>query len=106
MAEFTSDWFTNNIPNFEHIKTNLIQNLGSIDSILEIGSHEGRSTCWVLENMLSDHGSITCIDPFANYHINPFTEQIGEQGSEWEQRFRRNTAEVKSPSKISRCMWR
>ena len=97
MAEFTSDWFTNNIPNFEHIRTNLIENLGSIDSILEIGSHEGRSTCWALENMLSDTGSITCVDPFANNHINPFTDQIGAKGSEWELRFRRNTAEAKKP---------
>ena len=98
MAEFTSDWFTHNIPNFEHISKNLIEHLDSIDNVLEIGSHEGRSTCWILENMLSRTGSITCIDPFANYHINPFTEQIGAQGSEWEQRFRRNTAEVKLPT--------
>ena len=32
---------------------------------LEIGSYEGRSTCWLLENGLTDKGSIVCVDPFS-----------------------------------------
>ncbi|UOF81559.1 methyltransferase domain [Bacteriophage sp.] len=31
---------------------------------LEVGCFEGRATCWMLENMLADNGSITCIDTF------------------------------------------
>jgi predicted O-methyltransferase YrrM len=35
-------------------------------SLLEIGSHEGRSAIWFLENLLTGPGStITCIDPWA-----------------------------------------
>lgn len=63
MPTFTGDWFSKNLQNFEHIKANL----GSIDSILEIGCHEGRSTCWMIENMLSSTGTITCIDPYLDH---------------------------------------
>ena len=72
MPEYTSDWFTNTIINFNHIKDNYGR---KFDRILEIGCHEGRSTCWMLENMLSDTGTISCVDPFANDHINPFNGQ-------------------------------
>lgn len=92
--EFTSDWFSANIHNFEHVKRNLIANLGGVRSILEIGAHEGRATCWMIENMLSDTGTIVSVDPFANYHINPFTGEQPTQDRTWENRFRSNTAKV------------
>jgi len=97
MAEFTSDWFTKNIPNFQHIKKNLEQSLGPVNSILEIGSHEGRATCWMLQNMLTDTGTMHCVDPFTNYHINPFTGEKGTDDRTWEKRFRANTAQAKKP---------
>jgi predicted O-methyltransferase YrrM len=61
--KFTSDWFLTNQPSwdihleeFKH-KPNL--------NFLEIGSYEGRSTIWLLENVLTDPTSkITCIDLF------------------------------------------
>lgn len=92
MLEFTSDWFSKQIDNFEHIKKNYDCD---IDNILEIGCHEGRSTCWMLENMLSTTGTITCVDPFANYHINPFTGEKATNDRTWENRFRRNVQQVK-----------
>lgn len=57
---FTQDWFSSNIPNFEHIRAILSGN----QNFLEVGSFEGRSTCWILENMLSDNGTIYCVDTF------------------------------------------
>jgi glutaredoxin 3 len=50
MPQFSSDWFSNALVNFDYI-TNYLQKQKTVDSILEIGSHEGRSTCWMLENM-------------------------------------------------------
>lgn len=94
MLEFTSDWFSKQIENFEHIIDNYD---GDFDSILEIGCHEGRSTCWMLENMLSDTGTIVCVDPFANYHVNPFNGETAAADRTWENRFRSNTAQVKKP---------
>jgi predicted O-methyltransferase YrrM len=67
---FTADWFSNAIVNFEFVKAHTDQ---QISSILEIGSHEGRSTCWMLENMLAENGTITCIDPFGNLPLNAYT---------------------------------
>ena len=57
---FSQDWFSRNIPNFEHIRPILSGN----ENFLEVGSFEGRSTCWMLENLLGPKGSIWCIDSF------------------------------------------
>ena len=53
---FTADWFSNGLVNFEFVKSHAESKLSSI---LEIGSHEGRATCWMLENLLSESGTIT-----------------------------------------------
>jgi predicted O-methyltransferase YrrM len=95
MPQFSSDWFTNALVNFDYIKTYLIKEEKSINDILEIGSHEGRSSCWMLENMLSDTGTMTCIDPFANRPVTAFSYDSIPEDRSIEQLFRANTAEVK-----------
>lgn len=47
--KFTQDWFTNNIPNFEFVKKH-----SSPRHVLEVGCHEGRASCWMLQNMFPD----------------------------------------------------
>jgi predicted O-methyltransferase YrrM len=61
---YSQDWFTHNTTNFTDCTTRLREEFGKVTSILEIGCYEGRGTCWMLENMLSDTGTIICIDPF------------------------------------------
>jgi len=58
--KFTQDWFSNNIPNFEMCK----EFLGKPKSCLEIGSFEGRATCWMLENFVASYGHMVCVDTF------------------------------------------
>lgn len=58
---FTNDWFTHNIPNFELC----MKTIPDHKLFLEIGSYEGMSTCWLLQNGLSEKGSIFCIDPYS-----------------------------------------
>jgi hypothetical protein len=60
---FTTDWFSGNIPIWNQVLRKFI---GSPNlSFLEVGSWEGRATCWLLENILIDESStITCIDTF------------------------------------------
>jgi predicted O-methyltransferase YrrM len=54
---FRSEQFSSKIPNI------------SPNSILEIGSFEGRSTVWFIERFLNNKTkSITCIDPWLNYN--------------------------------------
>lgn len=108
MAEFTSDWFTYAIDNFSIVKNATMEGHhpqpGYVNDILEIGSHEGRSTCWMLQNLLSDHGTITCIDPFANHHINPFRDESYMVDEEVFQRFQSNINEAKKPGQTVNVM--
>jgi predicted O-methyltransferase YrrM len=74
---FTADWFSHNIPNFEKC----MNALGTHKfQFLEIGAYEGRSTCWLL-GQLENEGTIISIDPFPNM-------------PEVEQRFHDNTREA------------
>ena len=66
---FTADWFSNGVVNFEFVLGHME---APLKSILEIGSHEGRSTCWMLQNMLAEDGTITCIDPFGNMPLSAY----------------------------------
>jgi predicted O-methyltransferase YrrM len=75
---FTEDWFTHNIPNFEKCMATIGTQR---ENFLEIGSYEGRSTCWLLQNGLDKSGIIACIDSYSNM-------------SDVEQRFWENIKEV------------
>lgn len=83
--EFTQDWF-HWAPG---IWTQLIPHLPGRQVFLEIGSFEGRSTVWIVENLMEDGGFIDCID----------TWEGGEEHTEAqldgvEARFDRNTEKV------------
>lgn len=71
MLEFNDDYFSHKIPNLELCKNIL----GPIEHAIEIGSHEGRSACWIMENMLSPTGQLHCIDPFNNLQTKALFEQ-------------------------------
>ncbi|MBE9195054.1 class I SAM-dependent methyltransferase [Synechocystis sp. LEGE 06083] len=61
--EFKTDWFSGNIPIWNQV---LKKFMGSPNlSFVEVGSWQGRATCWLLDNVLTDSSStITCIDTF------------------------------------------
>lgn len=62
--EFTQDWFMYGTQLWPH----LIQHLPKHDDprrILEIGSFEGRSTVWLIENMMRPYDELVCIDTWA-----------------------------------------
>jgi len=60
---FTQDWFSGNISIWQEFLKPFI-NQGGVKA-LEIGSWEGMSTCWLLDNVLTHPSSeITCIDTF------------------------------------------
>ena len=58
--KYTQDWFSPNIPNFDRVR----ELIGRPERVLEIGCFEGRSTCWMLEFLLPQHGHIVCVDSF------------------------------------------
>jgi predicted O-methyltransferase YrrM len=56
--QFTNNWFANAPEVWEH----LIPMMRRRQHFLEIGSFEGRSTVWTLENMVEPGGFIDCVD--------------------------------------------
>lgn len=76
--EFTTDWVSQRGNSWRNLLADLMgkPNL----NMLEIGSYEGRSTLWWLNNLLTDSSSrITCIDNW-------------DKRAEFEKRFDRNVA--------------
>jgi predicted O-methyltransferase YrrM len=106
MAKFTTDWIsTFAIPNFHYVK----EQCNQITNILEIGSFEGRSACWMLTNLLDDQGTLTCIDPFPirtvrdpldntpSRQVNPFKDIVYTVDDELINIFNSNIAQAKKP---------
>jgi cephalosporin hydroxylase len=56
--EFTQDWFSWGPP----VWSQLIEHLPERRSFLEIGSFEGRSAVWIVENMMGPGDWIDCVD--------------------------------------------
>ena len=61
--------------------------------ILEIGSFEGKSTVWFLENLLKNqNSSITCIDPWTSYsQTNDSFKSYNSENTEWDFKNHKNT---------------
>lgn len=80
--EFSADWFSRFIPAW----TQIFQQLPPIEKALEIGSFEGCSSVWLLENILTrTQGRMFCIDTWKGgieHEDAPMTAV--------EQRFRKN----------------
>lgn len=61
--EFTQDWFTPLIPSWTALLAKLRGR--SLVRALEIGCFEGRSACWLLENILTGpEARLDCVDNF------------------------------------------
>lgn len=81
MYEFTTDWFSANIPDWQALLTKDF----ACKRALEIGSFEGRSACWLIENVPSLE-SLICIDLWKG------KGPRGEDMAEVQARFNRNIA--------------
>ncbi|MEG4207923.1 tetratricopeptide repeat protein [Microcoleus sp. Pol7_A1] len=66
--QFTQDWFTHNIPIWQR---HLQEFTGIAEfQVVEIGSFQGMSACWLLDNILTHQtAKITCIDLFFQQHF-------------------------------------
>jgi predicted O-methyltransferase YrrM len=65
MAEFTSDWFGRYAAYWTELFANRGWHPGEPRTVIEIGSYEGRSALWMLENLLQHPDSLLyCVDTF------------------------------------------
>lgn len=63
--EFSEDWFSYLIPRWQALCVTLGWRPEEPRKILEIGSFEGRSTIWIIENLMqSPRSELYCCDPF------------------------------------------
>ena len=85
--QYTKDWF-NWAPK---VWEQLVPHLPERKNFLEVGSFEGRSAVWTIENMVEDGGEIYCIDTWegGSEHVN------GEMDGA-ELRFQQNITLVRS----------
>lgn len=56
--EFTQDWFKW----APDLWAQIFSQVASKKKMLEIGSFEGRSACWLVENALEEDGTLFCVD--------------------------------------------
>ena len=92
--EFTRDWFSQNVPVWRQIISR-----DKPTKILEIGSFEGRSTCWIVE-MCTEHAQtaieVYCVDTWEGGIEHQKGGQIETQMSEVERRFDHNISVARS----------
>lgn len=75
---FTSDWFSNNIPLWER---ELAKFRNKPINFLEIGTYEGRSAIWALENILTHRDSkIYCVDTFQEGTYQTYKKNVAKFG--------------------------
>ena len=80
--QFTHDWFSMRSPEWrEHV----VPRLPRPFRWLEIGSHEGMSACWMLDEVMQPGDTITCVDTWGG----PFNSV---QPGSYESRFDANVA--------------
>lgn len=94
--QFTQDWFSWAPEVWKQLIPHLPGLPGS-RNFLEIGSFEGRSTVWIIENMMQENDYIYCIDTWKGGE-----EHGGEDMDAVFERFKTNTAIAKDKIGIVR----
>lgn len=83
---FEQDHFSVHIPVWTELLSGFV---GEPVNALEVGSFEGRSATWLLENVLTHENShITCVDPFGDF--------LGISGDVLYSRFKENISQHRS----------
>lgn len=90
MPEFTENYFNVNIPIWERVFSRVQWGATEPKVAVEIGSYEGSSAFWIVENLLQAPGSrLYCIDVWE-----------GPGAAERFERFKANIAELPEPGKV------
>jgi predicted O-methyltransferase YrrM len=96
---FTQLWFEKNIPRWTSVLSD--QALQKI-SVLEIGSFEGASTTWILENLMEHPDStMIAIDTFKGSIEHISSERIKKELDTLEQRFHNNVAKTRKADRLT-----
>jgi len=92
---FTEDWFSSNTSRWTQLLSELIGQPGL--RFLEIGCFEGRSSVWLLDNVLTHPDSrLDCIDAWDGF----LTASTSYIGSDVEQRFDHNMLAIHAGDRV------
>ena len=81
--KFTQDWFAQAVPAWKELKPRMRER----KRFLEIGSFEGRSMVWTVENLMEDGSTLICVDTWAGS-----AEHHSQDMAKVEERFDHNQA--------------
>lgn len=94
MYEFSSDWFSHAVVLWARTFAAVKFNVNGKLRVLEVGSFEGRSACWISDHLLvHPESELVCIDTFEG------SPEHAEVGGLYE-RFVRNIGQSKNHSKV------
>lgn len=99
--QFSQDWFSHNIPIWQQYLSQFVGMPGL--KVLEIGSWEGRSTCWLIDHVLTHESArITCVDTFEGgaehqTYADGYLKSI-------EERFDFNIEQTRHPEKVRKLV--
>jgi len=89
---FTADWFSHRIPQWEEFIKPVYA--GKPCQWLELGSYEGRSAIWTLDNILTNPDSrITCVDIWAGKYEENFDNNIAARDDSYKVHKRKSDVE-------------
>jgi predicted O-methyltransferase YrrM len=91
--EFTSDWFSGNIPAWLKIIDFKPKN------VLEIGCYEGRATTWLIDHCQPREVEVHCVDPWVDYADLP-----KQKMAEIEDRFDKNIAVARQNNPLAKAI--
>lgn len=93
--QFSVDWFSQNIPFWLDVKHHL-----KPKKILEVGSFEGKSTCWMIKNFALDNPlEMYCIDTWEGSEEHATLPELKNVMPNIEERFRKNTSNAIASAK-------
>jgi len=99
---FTHDWFAVRIPAWERQVGGRFAGKAGL-RFLEIGSFEGRSACWLLENVLKDPSSrLTCVDPFVGESGGLASSDIDAPAAPYEETFDHNVRAIGAADRVTK----
>lgn len=94
--KYTEDWFSSKVPAWEKV----LKNKWGIEdelTVIEVGVYEGRSSCWILENLfLNSKSKLYCIDTFQGS-----IEHSQEQTTGLHERFLHNIQQTKRIDQVT-----
>jgi predicted O-methyltransferase YrrM len=100
--EFTNTWFVQAASHWPVLFKKIGWNTERPSVIVEIGSFEGRSTCWILDNLIRNPESIIyCIDTFEGG-----VEHTGAQACGLYERFMHNVKLTGKAQQVNACLGR